>query len=68
MAHLAKRFPQHIRQKTDEDVSKDSVFRLVPDGANLQVALVDSEGGFRLGQLNVGLPQFFISPAGDVGS
>jgi hypothetical protein len=48
LTHLAKRLPQHVRQETDEDVSEDTVFFLVPDRANLEIALMDAEGRFRV--------------------
>src|SRR3989304_9051891 len=34
------------------------MFLLVPNGAQLQVAFVDAEGGFGLGELHVGVPEF----------
>ena len=40
----------------------------MPDGADAQVAFVNSERGLRFGQLDVGLPQFFVAPVSDVGS
>ena len=68
LAHLAERLPQHIRQETDEDVSQDAIFLLVPDRADLEITLVNAEGRFRLGQLNVRFPQLFVAPVGDVGA
>lgn len=55
-AHLAKRLPQHLRQEADKDLSQDGLFFLVPDRSDLEVALADAEGRFRLGQLYVRLP------------
>ena len=60
LGHLVQRFPQHVGQEADEDVSKDAVFLLVPNRANLQVALVEAKGGFRLGQLDVRFPQLLV--------
>ena len=68
LTHLAERLPQHVRQETDEDVRKDTIFLLVPDWANLEIALMDAEGRFRLGQLDVRFPQPFVAPVGEVGA
>ena len=68
LTHLAQCFPEDVRQETDEDVSQNPLLFLVPDRADLEVAFVDAERGFRFGQLNVRLPQLLISPVGDVGS
>ena len=65
---LAQRFPQHVAQEAHENVSQDSVFFLMPDRADRQVAVVDAECGFGFGQLDVGLPQFLGGPVGDVGA
>ena len=68
LAQSGQCFPQHIRQEADENVCQHTVFFLVPDGSDAQVAFVNSERGLGFGQLDIGLPQFFIAPVGDVGS
>ncbi len=61
-----KRLPQHVGQEADQDVGLDPLFLLMPDRSDPQVALLDAEGGFRLGQLDVRLPEFLGAPVGDV--
>ncbi|MEO2047845.1 MAG: hypothetical protein ABGX16_14895 [Pirellulales bacterium] len=50
LTHLTEHLPQHVCQKADEDVSKNAVFLLMPDRADLEVTLMNAESRFRLGQ------------------
>src|SRR3989338_5072423 len=65
---LLQHFPQDVAQETHEDVRLDPILFLVPDRPNGQVALVDSERGLRLGQLDVRLPQVLGTPVPNVRS
>jgi hypothetical protein len=38
-------------------VSLDAFLLLVPDGSDREITLVDAEGGFGVGELDVGLPK-----------
>jgi len=55
-AQLAQEFPQHIRQEADQDVGLHAIGALMPDRSHVQLILVDAEGGFGLGELDVCLP------------
>ena len=68
LGHLMQRLPEDVRQEADQDMGLDPLFGLVPDRADSQVALVDSERRFGLGQLDVRLPEVFGRPVGDVGA
>jgi hypothetical protein len=59
-------FPQYEGEKADEDVGLDPVGALVPDRADCELIFLDAEGGFGLGKLDIGLPELFIAPVGDV--
>ena len=65
-AALRERFPEHVGQKTHEDVGLDALRFLVPDGTDAQVAFVDAKRSFGLGELGIGAPQFFGAPVGHV--
>ncbi len=54
LAQASQRFPQHIRQEADENVRQHTIFFLVPDGPNVQVAFVNPKRRFGFGQLDVG--------------
>ena len=56
-SHLVERLPKNIRQKADQNVGPNPLFGLVPNRADTQIALVDPERGFGLGQLDVRLPK-----------
>ena len=68
LRHLVQRFPQNVRQKTDQNMGLDAIFTLVPNRPDTQVAFVDPKRGFRVRQLDVRLPQVFRRPIGHVGS
>src|SRR5262249_28594166 len=67
LPHL-KGFPQHEREKANQDMGLNAVLSLVPDRPHVQLALLDPKGGFRLSELNIGLPQLLIAPVGDIRS
>ncbi len=58
--------PQDVRQKAHENVGQHTFFFLVLDGPQRQVALLDARRGFRFGQLDMGAPQFVVTPIGHV--
>jgi hypothetical protein len=60
--------PQHEGKEAHEDMSLNAVAALTPDGAHLELILLDTKGGLGLGQLDVGLPQLVIAPVVDVGA
>ena len=64
--HLAKRLPQHIRQKANQNMRQHAIFFLMPNRANSQIIFFNAKRGF--GQLNVRLPKFLRRPVGDVRS
>jgi hypothetical protein len=66
MAPLAKGFPEHISEKANQNMSLHAVLEMVPDRAQDQIAFVDAECGFGLGQLYVSAPKLFAAPIGDV--
>ena len=61
-----QRFPEHVRQKADQNVGQHTVLFLVPDRPNAQVALVNSKRRLRFGELDVCLPEFLVAPVADV--
>ncbi len=44
----------------------DAIGALMPDGTHAQLVLLDAEGGFGLGQLNISLPELVLAPIGDI--
>ena len=48
-----QRFPKRVREEADKDVRLGTFGLLVPDGTDLQLALLDSEGRLGLGKLKV---------------
>ena len=66
MAPAAKRFPEHIGEKANQNMSLHAVLEMVPDRAQRQIAFVDAKGSLGLGQLHVRSPEFFSAPIGDV--
>ena len=56
LASLRERLPKNIRQEADQDVGQHPLLFLMPDRTEPQVALVDSERGLGLGQLDIGFP------------
>jgi hypothetical protein len=59
---LRKRLPKNVSQEADQDVRQHPIFFLMPDRPEHQVAFVDAERRLGLGQLDVGLPQVFVTP------
>ena len=55
--HLMQRLPKDVRQEADQNVSLDPLLGLVPDRADSQVALVNSERRLGVSQLDVCLPE-----------
>lgn len=55
-----------MRQEADQNVGQHPIFFLVPDGADAQIAFVNSERCFRFGQFHVRFPAFLIAPVGHV--
>jgi len=54
---LLECLPENVGQEADKNVSLDAFLLLVPDGSDGEVALVDTEGGLGVGELDVGLPE-----------
>src|SRR6185437_8135620 len=67
LPHL-ETLPSNEGEKANEDVSLNAVLSLVPDRTHVQLVLLDLEGGFGLGELNIGLPQLLIAPISNVGT
>src|SRR6266702_2345889 len=65
---LRQGLPEYVRQKADQDVRQHSILFLVPDRSDAQIGFMDPERGFRLGQLHVRLPEFFVRPVEYIGS
>ena len=65
---LLQSFPEDVGKEANQDVRLDAIGSLMPDGTQGQLAFVDSEGRFRLGQLGIGLPERLGSPVRDVGA
>src|SRR5262245_15096794 len=57
---------QHVSQEADQQVRLDPPGLLVPDGPQAQVALLDPEGGLRVGEVHVRPPQLLGVPVGHV--
>ena len=63
---LLQCLPQRIGQKADQDVGLDACLLVVPDRADTQVGLLDAEGRFGFGELDVSLPKLGVTPVVDV--
>src|ERR1700740_3530511 len=63
---LLERFPQHVRQKANQNVRLDTGLFVMPDRTDAQIGFLNTEGGLSFGQLNVGLPQLFVAPVVDI--
>ena len=61
-----KAFPQHEGQKADQDMSLNAIGALMPDRAHPQLVFLDPKSRFGLGQLDVGLPELFLAPVGNI--
>lgn len=59
-------FPRHEGEKAHEDMSLDAILALVPDQTHVELILLDTKGGFGLGELDIGLPEPPIAPIRDV--
>ena len=55
LATLAQRFPENVGQEADQNVGQDSLFFLMPDWTQPEVALVDAERRLGLCQLDTKL-------------
>ena len=64
--HISRLFHSTKARKAHEDVGLNALGALMPDRAHVQLILVDTKSRFRLGELDVGFPQLFIAPIGDV--
>ena len=62
LASLRERLPENVGQEADQDVYQHPLLFLVPYRTELQVALVDSERGLGLGQLDIGFPKLLVAP------
>jgi len=65
---LLERHHQAVGKECDEDVCLDSVFQLMMNGANSEIALERFEHGLDLGELNVAFPEDFRVVSRYVGS
>ena len=65
---LLQGLPERIGDEAHEDMGFDALLLVVPDRADRQIGLVDAKRRFRLGELDVGGPEFFVAPLGDVGA
>ena len=65
LPHL-EALPQHEGEKADQDMRLHAIGALVPDRPHVQLILLDAEGRFGLGELDVGLPELLIAPIADV--
>src|SRR3989339_739554 len=61
-----ERFPEDEREKTHQDMGRNPVRLLMPNRSHFQVRLVDPEGLFRVGELDICLPQILCRPVGHV--
>jgi hypothetical protein len=59
---LLQGLPQRIGDEAHQDVRLDSRFLVMPDRADRKIRLLDPEGRFGLGELDVGFPEFFVAP------
>ena len=65
LPHL-QALPQNKGEKANQDVSLNAVLALMPDRTDVQLVLLNSEGGFRLGELDIGFPELPIAPIADI--
>src|SRR5712691_7462337 len=66
MAAGGQRLPQHIGQKTNQDVCAHAMLAVVPYRSDLQVRLVHAKGGLGFRELHVGAPQLLRRPVDHV--
>jgi hypothetical protein len=66
LRHFLHRFPEYVGEEADQNMRLDAVLLLIPDRSNAEIAFVDSERGFGLGQLDVRLPKILRRPVDDV--
>ena len=62
LATLTQRFPKNVGQEADQNVGRDSLFFLMPDRAQPEIAFVDAERRLGLRQLDVRFPKLFVVP------
>ena len=59
-AKLTERFPQHLSDEAYKNVSQHTIFFLMSDRPNRQIAFLNSKRGLGFCQLDVCLPEFFF--------
>ena len=64
--HISRHFHCTKARKHTRIWGLQAVGPLVPDRPHVQLILLDTKGGFGLRELDVGLPQLFVAPIGDV--
>ncbi len=62
LATLTQRFPKNVGQEADQDVGQNSLFFLMPDRTQPEVAFVDAERRLGLRQLDIRFPKLFVAP------
>jgi len=65
LPHL-EALPQHEGEKADQDMGLNAILALMPDRTYVQLILLDTESGFSLCELDIGLPQLLIAPVVNV--
>ena len=63
---LLQGLPQHVGQEADQDVRLNPALLLMPDGTDGKIALVNAEGSFSLGELDLCFPELAIAPVVNV--
>ena len=66
LTHLTETFPEDIGEEADHDVGLHPVFSLMPDGTELQILFVEAERRLGFCKLDIGSPEIFRRPVGDV--
>ena len=67
LPHL-ETLPEHEGEEAHKDVGLQAIGPLVPYRPHVQLIFLDTKRGFRLRELDIGLPQLFIAPIGNVGA
>ena len=65
LPHL-EALPQHEGEKADQDMGLNAILALMPDRTYVQLILLDTESGFSLCELDIGLPELSIAPIFDI--
>ena len=66
--HCCRVFHSTYAKKQTQNMRLDPLGLVVPDRPQAQIGLVHAEGRLGFGELDVGSPQLFIAPVGDVGA